>query len=58
MLALTTADTTDANYAALQDNLQRLRGATDAKGRQLEVIEIEQPRSSLGEAGQRLPLSF
>jgi agmatine deiminase len=58
VLALVTADTADANYAALQDNLQRLRAATDAKGRQLEVIEIEQPRSSLGDAGQRLPLSY
>ena len=50
VLALVTADTADANYAALQDNLQRLKAATDAKGRQLEVIEIEQPRSSLGKA--------
>jgi len=58
VLALVTADAADANYAALQDNLQRLRAATDAKGRPLEVIEIEQPRSSLGEAGQRLPLSY
>lgn len=58
VLALVTADTGDANHAALQDNLQRLRAATDAKGRTLEVIEIDQPRSSLGEGGRRLPLSY
>ncbi|HZT20162.1 MAG TPA: agmatine deiminase family protein [Dongiaceae bacterium] len=58
VLALTTSDTADPNYAALQDNLQRLRSATDAQGRSLEVIEIEQPRSSLAEDGRRLPLSY
>jgi agmatine deiminase len=58
VLALVTADAADANHAPLQDNLQRLRNAADAKGRKLEVIEIEQPRSSQGEGGRRLPLSY
>jgi len=58
VLALVTADTADPNHGPLQDNLQRLRLATDAKERKLEVIEIEQPRSSLGEGGRRLPLSY
>ncbi len=58
VLALVASDAADPNHAALQDNLLRLRGATDAKGRTLDVIEIEQPRSSLGDEGQRLPLSY
>jgi agmatine deiminase len=58
VLALVAAETADANHGPLQDNLQRLRAAADAKGRTLEVIEIEQPRSSLGEGGERLPLSY
>jgi len=58
VLALTSNDPDDGNYAALQDNLNRLRRATDARGRQLEVIEVEQPRARFGDAGQRLPLSY
>src|SRR5262249_32694054 len=44
--------------AALQDNIARLKAASDAKGRPLEVVEIEQPRARLGEGGKRLPLSY
>ncbi len=33
VLALSTSDTTDVNHAALQDNIARLKAATDAKGR-------------------------
>ena len=58
VLALSTSDTTDVNHAALQDNIARLKAATDAKGRTLEVIEIEQPRSRQTEGGLRLPLSY
>lgn len=43
VIALSTEDKQDSNYQALQDNLQRLHTATDAKGRKLEVITIEQP---------------
>jgi len=43
VIALTTEDKQDSNYQALQDNLQRLRAATDAQGRKLEVITIAQP---------------
>ncbi len=43
VLALTTEDPEDENYDALQDNLERLRHATDVRGRKLEVIPIEQP---------------
>ncbi|MGH8722474.1 MAG: agmatine deiminase family protein, partial [Burkholderiales bacterium] len=43
VLALSSTDTADGNYAALADNIARLRAASDAQGRSLEVIEIEQP---------------
>ncbi len=56
--ALTCNDLQDSNYAALQDNLHRLRCATDAKGRQLEIIEIEQPAHREDDNGLRLPLSY
>jgi agmatine deiminase len=58
VLALTSRDQKDSNYAALQDNLDRLKKARDAKGRQIEVIEIEQPRARTGDQGQRLALSY
>jgi agmatine deiminase len=58
VLALTTSDATDLNHAALQDNIARLKAASDAKGRPLEVVEIEQPRARQGEGGRRLPLSY
>ena len=40
------------------ENLARLRGATDAKGRALEVIEIEQPRWRNLANGWRMSLSY
>lgn len=58
VLALTTKDTADANYAALQDNLQRLRAARDAKGREFEVVEIEQPAAATDSDGRRIARSY
>ena len=58
VMALTCNDSQDSNYAALQDNLHRLRCATDAKGRQLEIIEIEQPAPREDKNKLRLPLSY
>ena len=58
VLALTTSDPEDVNFPILQDNIARLRGARDAKGRDLEVIEIEQPRASFDAEGGRLALSY
>lgn len=43
VLALTTDDPQDENYEPLRDNLDRLRTEQDARGRNLEVITIEQP---------------
>ncbi len=58
VLALASYDSEDANYEALQDNLKRLRAATDAQGRDLEVIEVEQPRARSDEKGRRMALSY
>lgn len=58
VIALTSSDPQDSNYLALQDNLRRLRRATDAQGRQLEIIEIEQPARRDEQNGLRLSLSY
>jgi agmatine deiminase len=58
VLALSTADASDINHAALKDNVARLKAASDAKGRAFDVVEIEQPRPRLGQGGRRLPLSY
>ncbi len=47
----------DVNYAPLQENLRRLRKATDLKGRKLNVIELPLPRPVIFK-GQRLPASY
>ncbi len=52
VLALSTDDPDDGNYAALQDNLARLRAAD------LEVIEVSQPACRIGKDGRRLALSY
>jgi agmatine deiminase len=41
VLAQTVRDESNPNYELLQDNLQRLQKATDAKGRRLEVVEMD-----------------
>jgi len=59
VVALSSHDPQDGNYLALQDNLQRLRQATDAQGRRLQVIEIEQPGyHEDAQQGLRLALSY
>lgn len=50
-------DPSDDNYAITQENLQILRDAVDAKGRKLEIIEIEQPPAVYFE-DSRLTLSY
>ncbi|MFZ1919197.1 MAG: agmatine deiminase family protein [Terriglobales bacterium] len=47
----------DANYAALQHNLGRLRAARDQDGQRLKVVEIPMPRPVVFE-GRRLPASY
>ncbi|WP_332692252.1 agmatine deiminase family protein [Halalkalibacter lacteus] len=50
-------DPSDDNYEITQENMEILRNAIDAKGRQLEVIEIEQPPEAYFEES-RLTLSY
>jgi agmatine deiminase len=58
VLVLSTEDPEDGNYAALADNLARLRAAKDAKGRALEVVEVPQPERGGGDDGLRLGKSY
>lgn len=58
VLALTAKNEKDGNYEALQDNLERLRAARDAKGRELEVIEVQQPTRAEDKEGRRLARSY
>jgi len=41
VLAQTVSDRANPNYELLQENLRRLKSARDAKGRQLDVIEMD-----------------
>jgi agmatine deiminase len=50
-------DPADANYAPLQENLQRLRSLRDQDGQPLRVVELPMPRP-LEHDGQRLPASY
>jgi agmatine deiminase len=47
----------DANFAPLQENLKRLRAATDMQGRKLRVVELPLPRPVVFRS-QRLPASY
>jgi len=47
----------DANYAALQDNLQRLNSMTDQDGKSLRVETLSMPAAVYFD-GQRLPASY
>jgi agmatine deiminase len=50
-------DPADANYEALQENLERLRGLTDLDGRKFEVVTLPMPDPVVFD-GQRLPASY
>ncbi|MDH3742908.1 MAG: agmatine deiminase family protein [Hyphomicrobiales bacterium] len=41
VLAQTVKDTSNPNYDLLQDNLKRLKQARDARGRKLEIVEMD-----------------
>ena len=47
----------DPNHAPLQENLRRLRSATDQNGKPLNVVELPLP-SPVWFRGQRLPASY
>lgn len=50
-------NSSDPNYEPLQENLRRLRAATDEDGKRLNVIELPLP-SPVWFRGQRLPASY
>jgi agmatine deiminase len=50
-------NSSDPNYAALQENLRRLRAAMDQDGKPLRVIELPMPRPVIF-GGRRLPASY
>ena len=52
------AEESDKNYPRLQANLSVLKSATDAKGRKLEIHEIQIPKKELYFQELRLPMSY
>jgi agmatine deiminase len=50
-------DPEDENYVPLRENLERLKGMTDAAGRSLEVVPLPLPDPVVF-TGQRLPASY
>ena len=58
VMAVVCDDPEDPNHPVLQDNLQRLRMAQDARGRALEVIELPLPQERRYLDSQRLALSY
>ena len=50
-------NTSDPNHAPLQENLRRLRNATDQNGKRLNVVGLPLP-SPVWFRGQRLPASY
>jgi agmatine deiminase len=57
VLALSEEDPSDGNYAVLEENIDCLSDETDAKGRQLKVVRVPQPKRRLHD-GRRLALSY
>ena len=57
VIALTTDDKDDGNHGILQRNLEILRNSRDAQGRELEIIEIPQPKAEWLN-GNRLAKSY
>ena len=55
--ALGCADPADPQYAAIHENLGRLRAATDARGRALEIVELPMPARPESN-GRRLSPSY
>ena len=51
------SDSNDPNYEPLRDNIRRLRGAMDQKGKPLAIIELPMPGPVVFE-GRRLPASY
>lgn len=48
----------DENYERLNANRRTLEEAMDARGRELEIVQVPQPRARYNDKGERLPLSY
>jgi agmatine deiminase len=57
VIAAIEANRRDPNHAPLEENLRRLRAATDQNGNALEVLELPMPRPVMFRR-QRLPASY
>lgn len=57
VLCLITSDKSDPNYHNMQENLEILKNATDARGRNLQVFTVEQPPATYMDQ-ERLTLSY
>jgi agmatine deiminase len=55
--AVVEKDPADVNYCPLQDNLERLRRATDLNGKSLTIVPLPMPQP-VWFRGQRLPASY
>ncbi len=51
------ADTDDPNYEVLQENIRRLREASDQDGNEIAIVELPMPDPVIFE-GRRLPASY
>ena len=51
------ADTSDPNYEPLQENIRRLRAASDQHGSEIAIVELPMPAPLIFE-GRRLPASY
>ena len=58
VLAAVCSDKDDPDHAPLAANLEVLRGASDAQGRSLEVVAVEQPKARKSDDGERLAVSY
>jgi agmatine deiminase len=57
VMATLTNDANDINFPVLKENLERLKRATDARGRVLDIVPLPQP-TPRRVGGRRLPLSY
>ena len=57
IVAVEETDPADANYAPLQENLERLRGFTDRHDSKLDIVPLPMPRR-IDFDDQRLPASY
>jgi len=57
VMAHVAPDKADVNHAMLAENLNRLKNATDARGRVLDIVPVPLP-TARRDGGRRLPLSY